>query len=413
MRSLVLAIFLGLLAWRHLVDLGLTALSLRRARRAAGLPADLEGLFDAEVAARARAYAVARGRLELLRGAVTGAGSIALLLSGALPWVDLKLDEASVAGANGFVLFLVLLVVAVAVVDQPFAAWRSCVVERRFGLGRATLGTFFVHRLRVFLLSAAAGIPLLYVVHGVMAWAGDAWWLCAFALVASAQVALIALWPTLVAARLQGRRPLPTGPLRERLERLAARAGFRPSDVCLVDAAGRGGHANATLAGLHRPLILLDAVLVEAMTEEEVEGVVAHEIGHWRLGHVLQRLALALGLTFLVFLTLSRVVAFGPLYDALGFAQPSSNAAMVLLVTVGGLLVFVLAPLHALLSRRHEAAADAYAVRLTGSPLGLASALLELSQEHLADLWPHPWTAAWRFTHPPLLERLERLGAGA
>jgi STE24 endopeptidase len=413
MRSLVLAVFIGLLAWRHLVDVALTALSLRRARRAAGLPADLEGLFDAEVAERARRYALARGRLELVRSGATGAGTIALLLSGALPWLDLKLDEAAVGNADGFVLFLLLLVVGAAAVEQPFAAWRACVVERRFGLGRATLGSFFTHRLRIFLLSAAAGIPALYLAHHMVAWAGEQWWLCAFGLVATVQVLLIVMWPTLVARRLQGRRPLPPGPLRDRLEGLAARAGFRPSDVCLVDGAGRGGHANATLAGLHRPRILLDAVLVEAMTEEEVEGVVAHEIGHWRLGHVAQRLALTLGLTFLVFFLLSRVVAFGPLYDALGFAQPTSNAAMVLLVTAGGLIVFLVAPLHALLSRRHEAAADAYAVRLTGSPLGLASALLELSQDHLADLWPHPWTAAWRFTHPPLLDRLARLGAEA
>ncbi|HET9555064.1 MAG TPA: M48 family peptidase, partial [Anaeromyxobacteraceae bacterium] len=223
MRSLVLAVFIGLLAWRHLVDVALTALSLRRARRAAGLPADLEGLFDADVAERARCYALARGRLDLVRSAATGAGTVALLLSGALPWLDLKLDQAALGAADGFVLFLLLIVMGVAAIDQPFAAWRACVVERRFGLGQATLGSFFTHRLRLFLVSAAAGIPALYLAHRMVAWAGELWWLCTFGLVATVQVLLIVLWPTLVARRPRGRRSLPPGALRDRLEALAAR----------------------------------------------------------------------------------------------------------------------------------------------------------------------------------------------
>jgi STE24 endopeptidase len=413
MQSAVLPIFLGLYAVEQTADLGLLWLNLWRARRAHGVPDELGGLLDPAVAERARAYAAAGGLVAICRAAASALVTLGLLLSGVLPWIDAVLAQITDEPAHRFVLFLASISAAIALTELPFAAWRPFGVERRFGFSQMGPGRFLLCRLRGWGLAALLGLPFLYALHAVMALGGSSWWLWLFLLLAAIQLGLAWFWPAVVAPLLTPHRPLPPSELKARLVALAEAAGLRPDAILVVEASRRGGQPNARLTGPIRPRILLDDTLLARLSAEEIEAVVAHELGHYQLHHVAARLALHLAGLLVLLALLSRALAWPPLYAAFGFAGPSPHAAMALVSICGGAALFWLTPLQAWLARRQEAAADARAVALTGRPETLGAALLDLAEDALLNPWPHPWYVAWRLTHPPLVERIVALSPEA
>lgn len=415
MQAPIFPLFVGFFAIEQTADLGLIGLNLWHTRRAPVVPEELDGLLEPEDAERARSHALAAGQVALLRAATSAAVSIALLVSGLLPRVDHWLDD--VAGFDGssheFVLFMAGLVALSGLVNLPFSAWSTLGVERRFGLSTVTPRAFARSRLRTAGLAVAVGVPLLYVAHAVMSLGGESWWLTLFALMAVVQVAAAWLWPSVVAPRLVRQARLPDGPLRQRLEALARRAGFPADAIRVVDAAGRGGPPNATLGGLWRPRLLLDDTLLDRLSEEQLLAVAAHELGHHRRGHLVARLLLGLAGSFAVLALVALSFSWPPLYQAFGFAGPTPHVALAMVSVSGGAVAFWLVPLQAWLSRRQELEADAEAVRLTGAPEALGAALLDLAEDRLANPSPHPWFVAWRLSHPPVAARLLALSDGA
>ena len=409
MAALVRPLFFGILLAAQLVELMLIALNLREASRARGVPPALKGLVPRRVAERARRYAVACSRHALVRALVDATGAWWLLLGGALPWLDRRLGAAGLDGANRFVAFLSLAGLALALLDLPFAWWRARAVEAPFGFGQAELPAFLSQRARALGITALLGVPLLYATWAIMRYGGATWWLWNFAAVVALQLSLQVLWPALAASRLARARPVTGGPLPGRLEALAISAGFRTGGVYVVDGARRPGHPNAGLVGVFRPRVLIDGTLLARLPLEEVAAVTAHEIGHFRLHHLVQRLALSLLGSFAGLALLAALLPWTPLYLAFGFDGPSLHAGVALASIGGCALGSWWRPVIAAISRRQELAADAFAVRLFGRVGALASALERLSADNLANPWPHPWYAAWRFTHPPLAERLVAL----
>ena len=409
MVPLVRLSFFGVLLVAQAVEIGLIALNLREASGARGVPPALKGLVPRRAAERARRYAVACNRHALARALLDATGTWWLLLGGALPWLDQRLGTLGLAGAHRFVAFLSLTALALVLLDLPFAVWRARSIEAPFGFGAERLRDFLAQRARSLALTTLIGLPLLYLIWAFMAHAGPAWWLWLFAALVALQLALQWLWPLLAASSLSRARPVTAGPLPERLEALATAAGFRTGGVFVVGGARQAGHANACLLGIFRPRVLLDGTLLARLPLEEVAAVTAHEMGHFRLHHQAKRMALSLIGTFAALALLAAVLPWAPLYQAFGFDGPSLHVAVVLASIGGCALGSWTRPLLSALSRRQELAADAYAVRLFGRVGALASALERLSTDNLANPWPHPWYAAWRFTHPPLADRLVAL----
>jgi STE24 endopeptidase len=413
MGSLVVPAFLAFFLAELVVEGTLLVLNLRHTARARGVPAPLAGHVAEEVAERSRAYALANGRLALVRDAWSAALTLAVLFSGALPALDRALRAAGLAGAHLFVAYLLLLSLGGAAASLPFAAWRTFVVEVRFGFNRTTPRLWAIDRVKGLLLQLALGVPLLYAAYGFMRFTGPRWWLWLFAFLVAVQILLVWAWPTLIAPLFNRFEPLPDGPLRARLERLATEAGFANRGLQVMDASRRSGHSNAYFTGLFRPRIVLFDTLVAQMSVDEAASVLAHEIGHYREHHVHRGLALSLAGTLVMLLALSRLVPWPPLYAAFGFEAPSLHAAVALFALCGGAFVFWLAPLAAALSRRHEYQADRYAVRLARAPEALAEALVRLNRENLSNPDPHPWYGAWHHSHPTLAERLAAIRAAA
>jgi STE24 endopeptidase len=413
MEPWVVPAFLAFFVAQVGIETALLVVNLRHVAGARGVPPALAGAVDAGTAERSRAYTLANGRFALVEGLTGAALTLAVLFSGLLPWLDGALARSGVEGAHRFVAFLGLLALASSVVWLPFAAWRTFVLETRFGFNRTKPRGWIADRAKGLLVELALGVPLLFAVYGFMRFTGRLWWVWLFVFLSVVQLFMLWLYPAVIAPLFNRFQPLPDGALRARLEALAREAGFRNRGLYVMDASRRSGHSNAYFTGIFRPRIVLFDTLVERMSVDEAASVLAHEIGHYRAHHVHRRLAVGLVSTLAALLVLSWLVPWPPLHHAFGFAQPTLHGAVAILSLGGGAFVFWLQPLASVISRKHEYEADRFAIRIARAPAALKSALLRLNGENLSNLHPHPWYSAWHYSHPVLVERLAAIDRAA
>jgi len=412
MSALILAVFLALFAVRLAVEASLLWLNLRHAASAGGsVPEALAGRVSPETALRSRDYTVAKGRLALVALLWDAAVTLALLFSGFLPWLDRAL--AGLGGASRFVAFLVLLSLVAGVAGLPLSLYGTFALEARFGFNRTTWRTWIADQLKSSAVGLALGVPLLYATWLFMSATGGLWWLWLWAFLAAVQVLLAWAYPAIIAPMFNRFTPLGEGALRARLEELSRATGFRTRGLFVMDASRRSAHSNAYFMGIVRPRIVLFDTLVSSMSVDEAAAVLAHEIGHFRLRHVVKRLAAGLASSLAGLWVLSLVVRWPALFRAFGFEAPSWQAALALVAIGSGAFTFFLSPISAWVSRRHEYAADRYSVLHAGAPEALKAALVKLNGENLSNLHPHPWYSLWHYSHPTLLERLHAIEEAA
>lgn len=380
----------------------------------ATVPAAMEGWLAVEKLDQARDYLRVNARFGLVQGACSLTVLLMFWALGGFPWLDgLSRSLAPNELVAGLV-FISLLVLGQGLLELPFAYYDTFVIEEGFGFNRATLGTFIMDRIKGLALGALLGLPLLAAVLWIFNHVAHAW-LWAWAVVTGFQLVLTYLAPTWILPLFNKFTPMPDGPLKQAIENLGERCGFPLSGVFVMDGSKRSTKANAFFTGLgRRKKIALFDTLIDKSTPDELLGVLAHEIGHFRCGHIRQRLAVGIVQTAAIFFLLGLAIDPGGtfarhLFDAFGVKTISPQVGLVLfslLLQPVGKLLGVLANAW---SRRHEFEADAFAANAIGGGAPLAEALRKLSSDHLA----HPAPAALRvwldYSHPPLLQRLEAL----
>jgi STE24 endopeptidase len=365
--------------------------------------------------AKTVAYSGDRYRLSLVEGWVETLVSLAFVAAGGLGVVEVWARAAAGGGpvATGLAFFAILGVLG-ALFDLPFSLYSTFVVEERHGFNRETLAGFVLDRLKGAALAVALGGPLLAALLWVMDRRGPSWWLWAWALVTAFNVFAAWIYPTLLAPLFNRFTPLPDGELREGILALAARTGFRAGGVFVMDASRRTAHGNAYFTGLfgQKRIVLFDT-LVEAMHVREVVAVLAHELGHFRLHHVRWGLVRSVTASGILFFALSLGLPLAPPYAAFALER-TSYGALVVFGLWFSLASFMLQPLENAISRRHEFAADAFALR-TGGATGaeLASALRKLREKSRILPLAHPLYSRVHHSHPPILERLRALAAAS
>ena len=401
-----LAAMLAIRFWLATRQLG----ALRRHRDE--VPAPFAATISAADHARAADYTAARLRLARLELLWDAAVLLAATLGGGLAALD-----AWVAGfgwpplAHG-VATLALLALAMAAAGLPFELYATFRIEARFGFNRTTPRLYLADLLRSLALATVLGVPLLTLILALMTAAGRAWWLYAWLAWVVFGLAVSFLWPRLIAPLFNRFRPLEPGALREAVERIMQRCGFASEGVFVMDGSRRSSHGNAYFTGLgrHKRIVLYDTLL-ERLAPGEVEAVLAHELGHFRLHHIRQRLALGFGGALLGFAVLGRAALAPWFYSAFGVPQPSAHAALALFALVVPVFTFLLAPLGSWWSRRHEYQADRFAAAHAEARL-LASALVKLYRDNASTLTPDPLYSAWHDSHPPALARIAALERG-
>ncbi|MDC7232345.1 MAG: M48 family metallopeptidase, partial [Spirochaetales bacterium] len=269
---------------------------------------------------------------------------------------------------------------------------------------------YFSDAVKQLFLSVLLMTPLLLGIFFFMDKSGSLWWIYASGFIVAFQLIVLLLYPVLIAHLFNKFTPLEEGSLRTRLISLAERCGFGTSGIFLMDGSRRSGHSNAYFTGMgkFRRIVLFDT-LVESLSEEELEAVLAHEIGHNKLKHIPKRLISSiLTITGALFIT-SLCMNWQELFQAFSFSAPAYHSILIILMFCSSPLSFFLSPLGNYRSRKHEYEADAYACSRVDRKDSLKNALLGLSRENLSNLTPHPLYSTFHYGHPALAERLKAM----
>ena len=293
-------------------------------------------------------------------------------------------------------------------VDLPFGVYRQLRLEKRYGFGRMTPALLVADRLKGLAVAMAFGIPLLFGILWAIKAAGQFWWLLAWTLLAAANLLSVVVFPTLVAPLFNKFTPLPDGELKERALALLHRCGFATAGLYVADGSRRSRHSNAYFTGFGRAkrIVLFDTLL-NALDDDEIAAVLAHELGHYKLRHIVVRVAWLLAASLALFSLLGWLHGTAWLYEAFGL-EPSGGAALALALLLVPAFGFPLAPLFTALSRRHEFEADAFAADLEGAK-AIESALVKLYRDNAAPLATDALYSKFFDSHPPAGIRLARL----
>jgi STE24 endopeptidase len=359
---------------------------------------------------KAADYTVAKTRLALLEIVVSAAVLLAFTLGGGLQALfDLWARVFTAGGyAHGIALILSVGFISGAI-DLPFSIYRTFVVEARFGFNRMTPTLFVADLVKQTLVGLALGVPLVFCVLWLMAQMGDLWWLYVWITWIGFNLLMLLVYPTFIAPLFNKFSPLEDAAMKERIERLLAKCGFRSKGLFVMDGSKRSSHGNAYFTGFGaaKRIVFFDTLL-SRLAPSEVEAVLAHELGHFKLHHVWKRIAW-LFLASLAFLgALGWLIDQPWFYTALGVESRSTAMALILFFMVLPAFTFFLQPLGSVYSRKHEYEADAYAAGHADAR-DLVRALVKLYQDNASTLTPDPLHSAFYDSHPPAALRIARL----
>ena len=304
---------------------------------------------------------------------------------------------------------LMSILLGATLLELPLNLWSTFGIESRFGFNRTTPRQFLVDLLLELVLMLAVGIPLTATFLWLMTTAGSSWWLWAWAVWMGFTLFVTWAWPTFIAPLFNKFSPLEDRALRERLQRLLERCGFRSKGMYVMDGSRRSTHGNAYFTGLGRSkrIVFFDTLL-DSLEPEEIEAVLAHELGHFKKHHIFKHL-LTMGAISLGGLALMGWLIEQPwFYAGLGVSHPSAATGLALFLLVIPLFAGFFSPLLAALSRRHEFEADAFAAAQTDAD-ALISALVKMYRDNASTLTPDPLYSAFHHSHPPAAERIGRL----
>ncbi len=376
------------------------------------VPAEFSSEISLAAHQKAADYSTARTRFNVVHSGVDWAVLLILTFGGLLQGLDHVargwFDHPLLQGTALIALFTLF----TSAVDLPLGYYRTFSIEARFGFNKMTPAMWLSDVLKQGVVAAAFGLPLVLAVLWLMQSMGTWWWIYVWLVWIAFSIFVLAVYPAFIAPLFNKFSPMEEGSLKSRIEQLLAKCGFRSSGLFVMDGSKRSSHGNAYFTGFGKTkrIVFFDT-LISRLDESEIEAVLAHELGHFKLNHVMRRMAwtFVVSLVFLALLGWVKDAAW--FYNGLGVAYPASDAmALILFMLVVPVFTFLLNPLAARYSRKHEFEADAYAARYS-SARELVSALVKLYKDNASTLTPDPVHSAFYDSHPPARIRIERLQA--
>ena len=396
------------------VKLWLSARQLRHvAQHRDHVPAQFAQKIPLAAHQKAADYTIAKTQFNMILLVVNTAVLVGFTLLGGLQWLS---EQISYLAGDGMVYQLGLIVAVMlisSVIDLPFDYYKQFTLEEKFGFNKMKPALFFTDLIKNTVVSALIGLPLIWVILSVMEKAGDLWWLYAWGIWCVFQIFMLAFYQSVIAPLFNKFTPLEDTSLQTRIEGLMQRVGFASKGLFVMDGSRRSAHGNAYFSGFGaaKRIVFFDTLLAR-LAPSEIEAVLAHELGHFKLRHVIQRIAIvfALSLGFLALLGyLKNQLWF---YQGLGVTPMlnASNDAMVIILFMLSLPVFtfLLSPLTSIRSRKQEFEADAFAAKHSNAQ-DLISALVKLYEDNASTLTPDPLHSAFYDSHPPASIRVQRL----
>ncbi len=405
---LVLLITAVLMVLRLAGELALSALNRAEVRRHAEAPPPAAAaIMDLDTYRKSVSYTLAKSRLGVITGIFDTLVTGLVLFGGVLPWLfTLVVGAGAEHAVWSHAVFVLLAMLLLSVPALPFEWWEQFRLEEKFGFNKSSMGLWVMDKIKGTVLMFAIGFPLLWALLSLVKWTGPSWWLWGFGLMFSFQLLMLVLYPKLILPLFNKLTPLPEGELRGRLLALGDRTGFRASTIEVIDGSKRSGHSNAYFTGFgrFRRIVLFDTLITQ-LTAEELEAVLAHEIGHYRRGHIPKMIVMSAVMMFGGFGVIAWLARSSWFNHSFGFPADELAPSFLLFGLLSGLVTFWFSPLMNALSRKHEYEADAFACQAVGGPAAMVGALRKLAQKNLSNLTPHPWFSAFHYSHPTLVER--------
>lgn len=295
------------------------------------------------------------------------------------------------------------------ILELPFSLYNTFVIEERFGFNKTTLKTWVIDLLKTALLVVLLGVPLLAAILWLMNQAGELWWVYAWLLWMTFTLTMIWAYPAFIAPLFNTFSQLENSSLRTRIEDLLSRCGFHSQGVFVVDGSRRSAHGNAYFTGFgkNKRIVFYDTLL-ESLSEDEVEAVLAHELGHFKRKHIRKSLMLSSAISAIGFALLAWLMRSDWFYSALGVETASTHAALILFMMIMPAFTYFISPLFSALSRKHEFEADEFA-HLNSDYRALISALVNLYRDNASTLTPDPLHSMFYDSHPPATIRINHL----
>lgn len=408
------AVFCTLLVLGLLTRFALASRQIRHvARHRDQVPTPFDATIALDAHRKAADYTIAKARFGLLATAFETAVLIGWTLLGGLNALNLALLDLMGASLWQQLALIATFALIGGLLGLPFSWYATFRLEERFGFNKTSLGLWIADGLKGSLLGAVIGLPLAALVLWLMSAAGDTWWLWAWGVWMVFNLLALVLYPTLIAPLFNKFEPLADESVKDRVNALMARCGFSAQGLFVMDGSKRSAHANAYFTGFGsaKRVVFFDTLL-QQLTPDEIDAVLAHELGHYRLRHITQRVLMLFALSFVGFAALGWAASQAWFYTGLGvepdLGAPNDALALILFLLAVPLFTYFLSPLAAQLSRKHEFEADAFAKEKTRGA-DLASALLKLYKDNASTLTPDPLYARFYYSHPPASERLARL----
>ncbi|MEI7728724.1 MAG: M48 family metallopeptidase [Verrucomicrobiota bacterium] len=400
-----------LLLLRAVVQFRLEQLNQRHARtHENAIPAAFRDTMDDATYRKSIAYTLAQSRFSQFEIGYDLAVLLLVLFSGWLPFSCHAFVATLGNSAGAMAAYLFAMGIVLSLAGLPLQWHHQFRLEARFGFNTTTPKLWWLDRLKGLVLAVLLGYPLLLLILKLVEWTGAYWWVWSWACLMLVQLVMSVLAPVLILPLFNKLTPLPEGSLRDRLLALGERTGFTARNILLMDGSKRSRHSNAffTSLGRWRKIVLFDT-LVQQLTEPELEAVLAHEIGHYKKGHIPKMLAFSALASLVGFYALAWLARQEWFYEWFGHNQPHVALALLLFGLVSGLVTFWFGPLSNFWSRRYEYQADAYAREAVGEAAPLVGALRRLSEKNLSNLTPHPLYSAFYYSHPTVIEREQAL----
>jgi STE24 endopeptidase len=375
----------------------------------AQIPAAFRDRMPLDAHQKAADYTTAKTRFGMVSAVLDAALLLIWTLGGGLNLVD-QLWRAFGLGdlTTGVGVVLSVLLIS-SIVELPASIYRTFVLEKHFGFNRMTIGIFVGDLMKSGLLLLIIGAPLIGLVLWIMETQGALWWLYVWLVWMAFSLFMTWAYPTLIAPLFNTFSPLKNEELRGRIQQLLERCGFQSKGVFVMDGSKRSAHGNAYFTGFGRnKRIVFFDTLMGTLNADEIEAVLAHELGHFKRNHVKKRLLFMAVYSLVALFVLAWFMRQPWFYHALGVAQPSAYMGLLLFMLVGPVFGFFLRPWLAWWSRKHEFEADEFAAEQS-DPRSLVTALVSLYKENASTLTPDPLHSAVYDSHPPAAIRIARL----
>jgi len=403
-------LFIVLVLLTLVIQLWLSGRHIRHVEKnRSAVPDEFKGQIPLPAHQKAADYTIARTRFGRIEGII---GTVLILLwtlGGGLELIDQAWRQMQWGTIWTGIAFMLSIMLIMSVIEIPASLYRTFVIESRFGFNKTTIPTFVTDLFKGMLVTLLIGLPLLWVVLWIMQSAGNLWWLYVWAVWFGFSLLMMWAYPAFIAPLFNKFEPLENSDLKDGIEKLLVQCGFKSNGIFVMDGSRRSAHGNAYFSGIgNKKQIVFFDTLMKQLEPDEIEAVLAHELGHFRMHHIRKRLISMGAISLASLAILGWLINQNWFYTGLGVSTPSTYMALMLFMIMAPVIGFFMTPLMSMLSRKHEFEADAYASKQRNADL-LIKALVKMYEENASTLTPDPVYSSFYDSHPPAPVRIEHL----